>query len=492
MAVTKGSERFPKPSTAVVEVTQSELDQSVEDAKAMIKVVEEAIAHLKAKAPDVTKAVFDAAVSDLETSIAALPTSTQLDAVKTDVTAVQDKFKALDTDKADKTSVEAANTAIKAVDTALKALAALPVDVTQQELDAAIADYTKKLKAADDAIAAANQSILSITPPGAGKTLDLNSIKTTGSGFYNGAALAGGPSNAGSGGSGCWAYSGDAVDGTMMLVVWSAPDLRLAEGSWMRSRSASAWGEWGPAPKATDFQVTTGDTTAITGQNWAIAPGHVVSLTYADSNKTIKLKPANGDWKTVPQFVAGGFTVPNKPLAGSETIELKIDTAKGEWILVPQSVDIVNTRLMALESKDLALDSRIKALEGVDYDLQNFALDGGRLFTAAEALGLYDLVHIRTLDGKLELASDAVQDRPADGIVIAPVAINGTTKVFGSGSKLSDLGMTGLSQNTRLYMGKDGEISLSPSGSNRFIKEIGMYRNSAYYLSFSDVGYWIS
>ncbi|MGL5064536.1 MAG: hypothetical protein ACRC62_31490 [Microcoleus sp.] len=471
------------------DVTQAELDKSVEDAQKMIKAVEDAIAELKAKAPDVTKAELTAAVEELETSIAALPTSDQLDAVKADVTAVQDKLTDLDTDKADKAAVEAANTAIKDVDTALKALAALPPDVSQSELDAAIADYTAKLKTADDAISAANQSILSITPVGYGKTLDLTSIKVTGSGFWNGASLAGGPSNGGSGGSGRWAYSGDATTGTMEITIWTAPTLRQIEGGWVRSRTAGNWGDWGLAPKAGDFQVTTGNRTVFTAENWTVGDGHVVTLNYLDVSKTIKLKPAT-DWTKVPQPIGNPFTVSAKPTSGNEVVEYKFNQGRGNWDIIPPVADPLVTRITAVETLNTAQNARLDALEGKNYDLEAFALDAGRLFTAAEAIGTLSLVHVKT-DGTIELASDAVQDKRADGIVLGAIAIGATGKVYGTGSRIADVGLTTVSNGSRIYLGP-GEASLSSSGTGRFIQDIGVFWNGFYRLRFDDPGYWIS
>jgi hypothetical protein len=190
------------------------------------------------------------------------------------------------------------------------------------------------------------QFATSVTP----RTLvDFNAIAITSSGSYNGASLFNGPEASGSNGVGVWKYDGNATAGTLWLQVIYAPDNRSIEGFWTRTKTAGNWGSWAIALKPTDYAPTTGSRTVFTGEYVLVGDGHTMSMTYLDSKKTIRLKPAT-DWANVPQpLTLTGGTVPTKPASGNAAVEYKINTGTLNWEIVPPTPDPVDTRLKAVE-----------------------------------------------------------------------------------------------------------------------------------------------
>jgi hypothetical protein len=121
-----------------------------------------------------------------------------------------------------------------------------------------------------------------------------------------------------------------------------------------------------------------------------------------------------------------------------------------------------------------------------------YYLDGGALFTAFEAIAR-QFVHIRA-DGKIEVARNTVDSKPADGYVTGSVAANGTTQVFGTGARFAttEFGLVGVpSTLTRLHLA-DGIATLSTAGTGRLIQEVAIARGGFTTLTFSDRGYFIA
>lgn len=145
-----------------------------------------------------------------------------------------------------------------------------------------------------------------------------------------------------------------------------------------------------------------------------------------------------------------------------------------------------------------AMDTRIKALEtavtGANFTNEPYFVNGGALFTGTEAIGLADFIHIRDSDGKIELASDTDQSKPADGLVLTPISAGGTVKILGTGGRVSaaDLGLTNVTWGQQIFLGSGGSPTYSTTGTSRREQLIGVYRNSYFYLSFNDKGYWIA
>lgn len=149
----------------------------------------------------------------------------------------------------------------------------------------------------------------------------------------------------------------------------------------------------------------------------------------------------------------------------------------------------------AYKAADTALDTRVKALEtavtGVNFTNNDYFLDGGALYTATEDIGLLSFVH-RLPGQKIELATDSDPNKPADGIILSSVAVNGTTKVLGTGGRLPDIGLVGISAGARIYLGSQGNKSTSSSGSGRFIQEVAVFSGNFYRMDFRDSGYYIA
>jgi hypothetical protein len=148
--------------------------------------------------------------------------------------------------------------------------------------------------------------------------------------------------------------------------------------------------------------------------------------------------------------------------------------------------DKVTNGFVDYKLSDLAVIRNAIALDNT-----GFVLDGGALFTAAEEIDR-DFVHIRT-DGQIEVARNTVDSKAADGYVSGSVAANGTTQVFGTGSKfpVGDFGLVGVPAVARLYLG-DGGATLTNTGTNRYFQEVALVRNGTAYLSFQDRGYWVA
>jgi hypothetical protein len=143
------------------------------------------------------------------------------------------------------------------------------------------------------------------------------------------------------------------------------------------------------------------------------------------------------------------------------------------------------------EFVDYKLSDLAAIRNAIALDNTGFVLDGGALFTAAEAIDR-DFVHIRT-DGQIEVARNTVDSKAADGYVSGFVAANGTTQVFGTGSKfpVGDFGLVGVPAVARLYLG-DGGATLTNTGTNRYFQEVALVRNGTAYLNFQDKGYWVA
>jgi hypothetical protein len=341
--------------------------------------------------------------------------------------------------------------------------------------------------------------VQSVSPTTSGQSLDLNAIKANSSGFWLGGTLSGGPNNAGSEGAGCWTYKGDATTGQMSIVVWSAPSYRPIEGSWVRSRTAGAWGTWTVAPKAGDFQNTTGNRDVYNGESWNVANGHVVTLQYLGATSgNIKLKPVT-TWANVPQPLGTG--VPAKPTSGSDVVEYKYNPTGPKWDVVTPPVDPIvplTARVTANETTNATQQTDIDALKAaIALGNNRFAREDSRLYTANEAIPVATFVHIRRADSRLAIAKDTTQDLPANGYVPDPVAVDGTTLVYGSGAKytVTDLGLVGapMSGVHGIYLGEDGKPSLSSASrtTGRYLQRIGTITNGVVYLDFAD-GTWIA
>jgi hypothetical protein len=331
-----------------------------------------------------------------------------------------------------------------------------------------------------------------VSPTTSGQSLDLSAIKSNSAGFWLGGTLSGGPSNGGSEGAGCWTYKGDATTGQMSIVVWSSPNLRTIEGSWVRSRTAGNWGVWTVAPKAGDFQTTTGNRDVFNGENWNVSNGHVVTLSYIGAGN-IKLKPVT-TWANVPQPL--GVGVPAKPTSGSDVVEYKYNPTGPKWDVVTPPVDPIvplTARVTANETTNATQQTDIDALKAaINTSNTAYLLDAGSLFTAHEALSK-GFVHIRT-DGKIEKATNTVDSKPADGYITAALAAGETTQVYGDGARfaIAEFGLVGVpSTLTRLHLG-DGIATLATTGTNRLIQEVAIARGGTATLDFSDNGYWVA
>jgi hypothetical protein len=430
------------------------------------------------EADPVALAALQTAKTGLDATIATLAVSADVTA---DLAAVKSDLDTLIATKSDQSTVTALDKIVADLNTALS-----KNGVTDAETAAAV-------KVAQDAIAALQKNEFA----GFGKTLDLGAIATTGSGSYNGADLSGGPENSGSKGVGLWSYTGNATDGTLWLqVVWS-PDNRSIEGAWTRARAGKVWGAWTVAPSPTAFIPTTGNRTVTTGEYVAIGDGHQIDLTYLDVRKTIKFKPVT-TWNKVPQIGSAAGTVPANPTTGSAVIELKFNPGAGAWELVPQAPDQTKINTDAIKVNSDAIATLQTEVSGVNFSNLPFYLDGGALFTCAEQIGLADFVHIITADGpnkgKIEVASDVDQSKPADGLVLTPTAAGGMVKVLGTGGRVSaaELGLTNVSWGQEIFLGTDGASVFSVTGTARREQLIGKFRNSYFYLSFNDRGVWIA
>jgi hypothetical protein len=136
-----------------------------------------------------------------------------------------------------------------------------------------------------------------------------------------------------------------------------------------------------------------------------------------------------------------------------------------------------------------ALTARVAALETPSTNNTNYVISGSP-YTAAVAIGLRSLVHIRT-DGKIELADDSVQGKEANGIIDAPIAAGASGNVYGTGARFSAVGLSGTQPGSSLFTGSGGLISLVSSGNGRLIQQVGIFKNSLYFFDFSDTGYWL-
>jgi hypothetical protein len=261
----------------------------------------------------------------------------------------------------------------------------------------------------------------------------------------------------------------------MSIVVWSSPNLRTIEGSWVRSRTAGNWGVWSVAPKAGDFQTTTADRDVFNGESWNVANGHVVTLSYIGAGN-IKLKPIT-TWANVPQPL--GVGVPAKPASGSDVVEYQYNPAGPRWDVVtpaPDSLALLTARVKALEDEKI-------------YNNDNFRIDAGATFKATVALpNVSNLVRFNA-NFELELA-DASDGKKADGIVLGVIAANGMTVVHGTGVRVGSgtLGLVGLPSVTPLYLGESGLATLSGTGTGKLIQSIGYWKGGLAYLNFEDPG----
>jgi hypothetical protein len=143
----------------------------------------------------------------------------------------------------------------------------------------------------------------------------------------------------------------------------------------------------------------------------------------------------------------------------------------------------------AADAAIAAVTARVTTLESPSTVNTSYLLSGSP-YTAAVAIGLRGLVHVRA-DGKIEPADDTVQGKEANGIIDAPIAANASGNVYGTGTRFSAVGLGGTQPGSQLFTGTAGLISLSSSGNGRFIQQIGIYKNSLYYFDFTDVGYWL-
>jgi hypothetical protein len=136
-----------------------------------------------------------------------------------------------------------------------------------------------------------------------------------------------------------------------------------------------------------------------------------------------------------------------------------------------------------------ALTARVAALETPSTNNTNYVLSGSP-YTAAVAIGLRSLVHVRT-DGKIEPADDSVQGKEANGIVDGIVAAGASATVYGTGARFSSVGLSSVQPGSQIFLGTSGASSLSSTGVNRQIQQVGIFRNGLFFSSFDDPGYWI-
>lgn len=290
---------------------------------------------------------LDTKVDGLITIVNDLPTNAAIAPVKTAVSELQTKYAALETEKASATSVATANEAIAAVKTALDTLAALAPDVSQAELDAAIAAYQAADTKASDAIAAVKKS-----------SDDSASSLTT------------------------------AVSDIAQLKTDLASVKKTADGA--------------------------------------------------------ATKTALADVKAIADA------------AGTKA-----------------SVD--------------ALTARVAALEAIDND--DYLVSGSPFMTSV-AMGLRSLVYIMP-DGRVGLADSSDPTKAAVGMIDGAATAGASVKIYGTGSKWSSVGISGLSNGSRLFLGTGGGFTLSSTGTGKLVQGVGIWKNGNFWADFSDVGYFV-
>lgn len=242
-------------------------------------------------------------------------------------------------------------------------------------------------------------------------------------------------------------------------------------------------------------------TTATTDQIKADVTKLKTDLTALDTSKAdatkvtaleTKVKAVEVSLKTLSDLPTSATKAQLDAAIADYTAKLK--AANDAIALLPKSsvTDALTTRVTTLETTLTAEAAKIKALEtAIARDNTAFYLDGGALFTAAEAIDK-DFVHITT-DGRIEVARNTVDSKKADGYVAGTVAVGATVQVLGTGARLpvGDFGLVGVPATTRLFLG-DGGATLSNTGTGRYFQEVALVRGGLAYLRFDDVGYWVA
>lgn len=152
------------------------------------------------------------------------------------------------------------------------------------------------------------------------------------------------------------------------------------------------------------------------------------------------------------------------------------------------------------ESRIAALQDANTAATAARTDLQNQInnikmadrlLFGGQLFTAAVDLPLRCAVRFNGT-GQLIPATDAAADGGAIGMVDALVPAGGTTVIYGAGATFSDIGLSGVTDGTRIFLGTNGAFSLSSTGAPRLIQAVGMMIGGNFRFDFRTAGIWVA
>lgn len=188
----------------------------------------------------------------------------------------------------------------------------------------------------------------------------------------------------------------------------------------------------------------------------------------------------DGAYKAADSALATRVGTAEKAIADNK---IAVDTAISNETTARTNAD------KAIADAATALAARVAALETPSTNNTNYLVSGSP-YTAASAIGLRGLVHIRA-DGKIEPADDTVATKPANGVVDAPIAAGASGNVYGTGARFSAVGLSGTQPGSQLFTGSAGAISLSSVGNGRMIQQIGIFKSSLYYFDFSDAGYWI-
>jgi hypothetical protein len=95
---------------------------------------------------------------------------------------------------------------------------------------------------------------------------------------------------------------------------------------------------------------------------------------------------------------------------------------------------------------------------------------------AAVQLPMRSLVYFRTSDGKVDLADNTDPAKVATGITDGLVNADASVVVYGTGAKFDAIGLSGVSNGSRLFLGTGGATILSGTGTGKQIQQVGMYR----------------
>lgn len=155
--------------------------------------------------------------------------------------------------------------------------------------------------------------------------------------------------------------------------------------------------------------------------------------------------------------------------------------------------DSPETRIAALEAGATAaatartdLQTQINNLKLVDR-----LLFGGQPFKAASALPLRCAVRFNSA-GDLIPATDAAADGGAIGMIDGPVAAGATTVIYGAGATFTDIGLSGATEGSRIFLGTNGGFSLSSTGAPRLIQAVGILVGGNYRFDFRTAGIWVA